>query len=123
MVLDHGQFYCVSICEEHTSIQLDIILEKYVEKGSSENRKQLITFFKSNLDQICKDWIPACPKVKAFIPCPFCNNLHILYKNISKELACSTKRQAIPSDYYQNLLCSRGMYRFCKWILLQHVNL
>ncbi|XP_065883364.1 uncharacterized protein [Dysidea avara] len=111
MVLDHGQFYRVTICEEHTSIQLDIILEKYVGEDSSENRKQLVNFFQSKLNQICKDWIPACPKVKAFIPCPFCNDLHILYKSLSKEslrLVCSTIKKPIPSGYYQNIFCCEG---------------
>jgi len=110
MVLDHGQFYRVGICEDHASVQLEFILEKSVE-GSSENRKQLFNFFQSRLSQVCKDWIPAYPKVKALIPWPFCDSLHILFKSLSKKdlrLVCSTVQKPIPPDYYQNLFHSEG---------------
>ena len=38
MLLNHGQYYSVSLCEEKSSIQLDIILGQS-KKKSSENRK------------------------------------------------------------------------------------
>ena len=50
MVLNHGQYYSVSLCEEKNSIQVDIILGKSMKK-SAENRKQLIDFFQTTLEK------------------------------------------------------------------------
>ena len=45
MVLDEGQYYGVSLCEESVSIQLDIILDKSIGILCCEHRYQLIEFF------------------------------------------------------------------------------
>ena len=112
MVLSHGQFYCVSLCEKNVSIQLDIILEKSMGEDSPANRLQLIDFFQSELKTLCKELIPACPEVKILLPCPLCKFAHVKYETVLKgnfQLVCQTKRVPIPSDYYNSLFCSQGL--------------
>ena len=103
MVLNHGQFYSVSLCKEKSSIQLDIILEKDAQ-SSTDSRKQLIEFFQIMLDQTCDVFMPASPKPVAYIPCPYCSELHIRYKNLLEKRPQLCEIKSIPSDYYQDLI-------------------
>ena len=66
MVLSPGQFYCVSLCQQSNSIQLDVILDKST-KRSAENRKELMAFFQSTLEQILKEMMPAAAKPISYI--------------------------------------------------------
>ena len=100
MILSPGQFYCVSLCEERHSIQLDIILDKSTEK-SAENRKQLVEFFQSTLEKIRQEFMGAARKPIPYVQCPYCPDLHIKYTNLFKGDVCDTK--SIPLDYYQDL--------------------
>jgi len=108
MVLDEGQYYGVSLCEESVSIQLDIILDKSFGIISCEHRKQLIDFFESILQQICEELIPASPKPKKCIPCPFCHNPHVKYDAKPGEVSCRQQEKLVPKEYYQNLLSHEG---------------
>ena len=110
MVLDEGQYYGVSLCEESVSIQLDIILDKSIGIPSCEHRKQLIDFFESVLLQVCKELIPASPKPKMRIPCPFCHKPHVKYDAKPDELLCREQERMVPKKYYQNLLTYEGIY-------------
>ena len=102
MVLDHGQFYGVSLCKEKSSIQLDIIVEKNAQ-SSGESRKQLIYFFQTMLNDTCQVFMPASAKPIAYTPCPHCNELHIKYEKLleGRPQLCGLK--SVPSDYYQDL--------------------
>ena len=102
MVLDHEQYYSVSLCKEKNSIQLDIILDKNIQ-SDGESRKQLIDFFQSALEQTCQVFMPASSKPVAYTPCPHCNELHIKYKNLLEERPHLCNMRYIPSDYYQDL--------------------
>jgi len=108
MVLDEGQYYGVSLCEERVSIQLDIILDKSLGEESLKHRKQLIEFFQGKFDQVCKELIPASVKPKVCIPCPFCKNPHIKYKNQPGGVFCKAQKKTVPKDYYQDLLSYQG---------------
>ena len=102
MVLDHGQYYSVSLCKEKYSIQLDIILEKNTQ-SYGESRKQLIDFFLSTLEQTCHVFMPASSKPVAYTPCPHCNELHIKYRSLLEERPHLCNMMSVPSDYYQDL--------------------
>ena len=104
MVLNHGQYYSVSLCEGKSSIQVDIILRESIKK-SAENRKQLIDFFRATLEKICNDLIPASSKPVIYIQCPHCDTIHLKLKNLleGRALLCSLMDMPIPQDYFQNL--------------------
>ena len=102
MILSPGQFYCVSLHEKTSTIQLDIILEKSTEM-SAENRKDLVKFFQSTLEQIRQEMMAAATKPVCYIPCPHCPDLHIKYTNIFEGRAQLCKTTSIPLNYYQDL--------------------
>ena len=108
MILDEGQYYGVSLCEESVSIQLDIILDKSIGEESVEHRKELISFFQSKFNQLCKELIPASDQPKVCIPCPFCENPHIKYSNQPGGVFCRKGKKTVPKDYYQSLLTNKG---------------
>ena len=110
MVLSPGQFYCVSLCLQTRSIQLDVILDKST-KLSAENRKELIEFFDSTLGQILQQMMPAAAKPICYVKCPFCPNLHIKLKNVFEGRVQPCGMQAIPLDYYQDFFKNfKGMF-------------
>ena len=102
MVLNHGQYYSVSLCEEKSSIQVDIILEKSM-KNSAENRKQLIDFFQTTLEKICNDLIPASSKPIPYIQCPHCDKVHLKLKNLLEGRTLLCNMISVHQDYYQYL--------------------
>jgi len=104
MALNHGQYYSVSLCDERSSIQLDILLERDVQ-SSAEDRRQLIDFFTDTLEQTCQEFMPSSDKPVAYTPCPHCDDPHIKYKNLleGRPSLCKHLKSSIPSDYYQDL--------------------
>ena len=102
MVSNHGQYYSVSLCEEKSSIELDIILEQSMET-SAENRKQLVNFFQTTLEKICNDLVPASSKPVPYIKCPHCDNLHLILRNLLEGRAQLCNLKSVPRDYYQDL--------------------
>ena len=101
MVLSPGQFYSVS-CQERNEIQLDVILDRSTET-SAENRVELMEFFQSTLEQIHQQIMPAATKPVAYVPCPYCTNLHIKYINLVKGGTQLCKTEPISLKYYQGL--------------------
>ena len=99
MVLSSNQFYCVSLCQEKKSIQLDIILDKSTE-DSAQHRKVLLEFFQSTLEQIRQEFMAAAAKPIGYIPCPHCSRLHIKFNKRGIQL-CDA--DIIAEDYYQDL--------------------
>ena len=99
MVLSSNQFYCVSLCQERKSIQLDIILDKSTE-DSAQHRKVLLEFFQSTLEQIRQEFMTAAAKPIGYIPCPHCSRLHIKFNKRGIQL-CDA--DIIAEDYYQDL--------------------
>ena len=102
MVLNHGQFYSVSLCEEKSSIQVDIILGKSMKK-SAENRKQLIDFFQTTLENICNDLIPGSSKPIPYIQCPHCDKVHLKLRNLLEARSLLCNMIPVHQDYYQDL--------------------
>ena len=111
MVLNHGQYYSVSLCDEKNSIQVDIILEKSMKK-SAENRKQLIDFFQTTLEKICDDLIPASSKPIPYIQCPHCDKVHLKLRNLLEGRALLCNMISVHQGYYQDL------FRECQGTIL-----
>ncbi|XP_065912961.1 uncharacterized protein [Dysidea avara] len=107
IVLSKGQLYHVKLSEESSTIQLDIVLVKSLE-GAAECRNELISFFRSKLNEMCTEIIPASAKPIPFVPCPNCGNPHIKYDSLiqKKDLHCGT---FVPDDWYEGLLTSPGI--------------
>ena len=113
MILSSNQFYCVSLCQERKSIQLDIIMDKNSE-ASAEHRKELLEFFQSTLEQIRQDFMSAAAKPVCYIPCPLCPSLHIKLTNFLKGGVQLCKTESIPQDHYQDLCNNtKGMSTYC----------
>ena len=102
MVLSSNQFYCVSLCQERKSIQLDIIMDKNSE-ASVQHRKELIEFFQSTLKEIRLEFMAAAAKPICYIPCPYCPELHIKFSNLLKGGVQICNTETISQDYYQGL--------------------
>ena len=104
MILSSSQFYCVSLCQERKSIQLDIIMDKST-KDSAQHRKELLEFFQSTMEEIRLEFMAAATKPVCYIPCPYCSSLHIRLTNLPKikegVQLCNTR--IIPEEYYQDL--------------------
>ena len=102
MILSPGQFYCVSLCKQRNSIQLDVILDKST-AASAKHRKDLMKFFQATLENIRKDIMPAAAKPILYVECPYCHNLHIKYANLFKGGTQVCKTESIPQKYYHDL--------------------
>ena len=125
MILSSGQFYCVSLCKAKSSIQLDIILEKST-AASAKNRKELLKFFQTTLEQIRKEFMAAATKPILYVDCPYCPDLHIKYANLLKGGVQMCKTVTIPQNYYQDLFKNiQGIYKYvvtCSITLTLHLQ-
>ena len=119
MILSPGQFYCVSLCEKTSSIQLDIILEKSTDM-SAKNRKDSVKFFQSTLEQIRQKVMAAATKPVCYIPCPHCPDFHIKFTNVFEGRAQLCKTKSIPLNYYQDLY--QNIQGMCCIFLIQLPN-
>ena len=123
MALDHKQEYCVSLCEEMSSIQLSFLLHR--KDSSAEQRYQLFMYIQSKLELLMSDSMPASTKPKAYVPCYYkdCNQLHIEVKLLcSKEFHyCSTEGKPIPDDYYFDLFPDQGLHYNTIKLIIMHV--
>ena len=113
MVLGNGQYYTVSLAEEKFSIQLSIILLPNTEH-SAELRKDLLQYFMSKLDLVVEDFMSAAKKPIAYIPCCFCNQLHLRLSLLlqGKQQHCPIKNKPLLLKYYRTLVSDEGKYLF-----------
>ena len=102
LVLNRDQYYSVTLCEEKSSIQVDIMLRKYMRK-SCENRKRLIDFFQVKLQQFCYELKPASSLPIVCIQCPHCDKLHLKLINALEGRTLLCNMIHIPPHYYQDL--------------------
>ena len=109
MSLSRGQCYCISLCEEKYSIQLSLV---FLPGGghSAEHRIELLQYFQSKLEAVMEDFMNATSKPVPYIPCCYCNQLHIeLQLFIEKEQQfCPEGMQLIPRQYYCDLVTDQG---------------
>ena len=120
MILSPGQFYCISLSKKRNSIKLDVILDKSTAE-SAKNRKELVEFFQSTLEQIRKEIMAASSKPIVFVECPYCPNLHIKYAKLfdGRTQLCNT--EPIPTDHYQDLF--KDVQGIVVCVLYSSVNL
>ena len=110
MVLGRGQYYCVSLCQEKQSIKLSFVL---LPGGNhrAEERIELLQYFQSNLKEVMSDFMSATSKAVAYIPCCYCNELHMEYNSLcaGKQQHCPEKMQPIPEKHYYDLVNNQGL--------------
>ena len=119
MVLGSGQYYCVSHNEEKCSIQLSIIFIPDTDH-SAKQRRVLLQYFESCLDELMTDFMQAAKKPVAHLPCYHCDQLHVELQLLlnGKQQHCPIKDLPIPKQYYQDLITERGLYI----IIIMHVH-
>jgi len=110
MVLDDGQYYCVSLCEEKCSILVSFVLLLDGDP-SANHRIELLNYFQYKLDEVMEDFMSASRKAEAYIPCCYCPELHFKLKLLHKKRKqhCPYKMQPIPKECY-DLITDQGLY-------------
>jgi len=113
MVLDDGQYYCVSLCEEKCSILVSFIL---LPGGnhSAKHRIDLLQYFESKLDAVMEDFMNASSKAITYIPCCYCSNFHFKFKLLleKRRQYCPKIKRPIPKEYYSDLITDQGLYYY-----------
>ena len=115
MVLDQGQYYCVSVCEELFCIQLTFIL--YGKTHCAKQRFELFQYIQSKIELLMEDFMQASTKPKAYIPCYYkdCSKLHAELELLcdGKDQHCPSEELPLPDEYYQDLFPKQGLYCYC----------
>ena len=108
MVLGDDQYYYISLCEDQDSICLIMVSDESAESGNDtgfEERRKLVHDFEKALINIVKSLSKSPEEIQlptAYIPCPRCNELHLLLEFVcsKRALRCRTK---LPLGYYSDL--------------------
>ena len=112
MVLDHKQHYCLSLCEDTSSIQLSFML--HGKDSSAEQRYQLFQYIQSKLELLMNDFMQASTKPTVFVPCYYkdCHKLHFKLQLLCSKRPkyCPTKEKPIPENYYSDLFPDQGLH-------------
>ena len=110
MVLSRGQYYCISLCEEKYSIQLSFV---FLPGGGhlAEHRIELLQYFQSKLEAVMADFMSATTKPVAYIPCCYCNKLHVELKLLleGEQQHCPRKNQHLLDHHYCDLVTDQGL--------------
>ena len=113
MVLGRDQYYCVSMCEEKDSIQLSFIL---LSGGhhSAKQRTELWQYFQCKLEMVMEDFMQASTKPVAYIPCCFCDELHVELQLLMKgrQQNCATVGKPLPDEHYLDLITNKGIHTY-----------
>ena len=111
MVLGRDQYYCVSVCEEKDSIQLSFILLSGG-RHSADQRIELLQYFQHKLGMVMEDFMQASTKPVAYIPCCFCDELHVELQRLieGQQQHCTSigKPTCIPDEHYLDLIINKG---------------
>ena len=112
IVLDNKQYYCVSLFEEKSAIQLSFLL--HGKDSSAEHRYQLFQYLQSKIELLMENFMKASTKPKVYVPCYYkdCDELHVELQMVcNKEYQyCPTEEKPIPDDYYFDLFPDPGLY-------------
>ena len=113
LVLGSGQYYYLSHNEEKCSIQLSIVFIPDIDH-SAKQRKELLKYFQSKLDELMTEFMPAAKKPVANLPCYHCDQLHVELQLLlkGKQQHCPIKDQPIPKQYYTDLITDQGLLTF-----------
>ena len=113
MVLGRDQYYSVNTCEEKDSIQLSLILLSGG-RHSADQRIELLQYFQCKLEMVMEDFMQASTKPVAYIPCCFCDKLHVELQPFIKrqQQHCAGVGKPLPDEYYLDLITNKGMLSF-----------
>ena len=113
MVLGRDQYYRVSVCEEKDSIQLSFIL---LSGGhhSAEQRIELLLDFQHKLEMIMEDFMQASTKPVAYIPCCFCDELHVELQCLieRRQQHCASVGKPLPDEHYLDLIINKSTFLY-----------
>ena len=111
MVLGRDQYYCITVCEEKDGIQLSFIL---LSGGhhSADQRIDLLLYFQRKLEMVMEDFMQASTKPVAYIPCCFCDELHVELQRLirGQQQHCASVRKPLPDEHYLDLIIDKGTY-------------
>ena len=121
MVLGRDQYYCLNSCEEKYSLQLSFML---LPGGghSADQRIELLMYFESKLEMVMEDFMTASSKPVAYIPCCYCEELHVEFQLLldGEQQHCANVEKPLPDDYYCNLITNIGMIIMFYYFLLHY---
>ena len=110
MVLGRDQYYRVTVCEEKDSIRLSFIL---LSGGhhSADQRIELLQYFQHQLEMVMEDFMQASTKPVAYIPCCFCDDLHVELQRLIKgqQQHCASVGRPLPDEHYLDLIINKGV--------------
>ena len=110
MVLGKGQFYCVSLCEQLSSIQLTFLL--HGKDHSAKKRQELFLYVQSKIERLMDEFMQASRKPKAYIPCYYkdCKKLHVELQLLrdGEDQYCPLEEKPLPDHYYCDLFLDQG---------------
>ena len=113
MVLGRDQYYRVSVCGEKDSIQLSFIL---LSGGhhSAEQRIELLLDFQHKLEMVMEDFMQASTKPVAYIPCCFCDELHVELQCLIKrrQQHCASVGKPLPDEHYLDLIINKSTFSY-----------
>ena len=113
MVLGRDQYYSISMCEEKDSIRLSFIL---LSGGhhSANQRIKLLQYFQHKLEMVMEDFMQASTKPVTYIPCCFCDELHVELQHLCRrqQQHCASVGKPLPHEHYVDLLIDKGTLSF-----------
>ena len=111
MVLGRDQYYYLNICEEKHSLQLSFMLLPGG-RHSADQRIEFVKYFGSRLEMVMEDFMKASSKPVAYIPCCYCENLHVEFQLLleGEQQHCAIVEKPLPDDYYCDLINNKGVF-------------
>ena len=111
MVLGRDQYYCINICEEKYSLQVSFMLLPGG-RHCADQRIDLLKYFEFKLEMVMEDFMKASAKPVAYIPCCFCEELHVEFQLLleGKQQHCASVEKPLPDEYYCDLITNKGTY-------------
>ena len=110
MVLGRDQYYHISVCEEKYSFQLTFIL---LQGGhhSADQRIELVQYFQNKLKMVMEDFMKASAKPEVYIPCCFCDELHVEFQLLldGEQQNCASVCKPLPEKYYCYRVTDEGI--------------
>ena len=119
MVLGRDQYYSIDTCEEKDSIQLSLILLSGG-RHSADQRIELLQYFQCKLEMVMEDFMQASTKPVAYIPCCYCDELHVELRYLieRQQQHCASVGKPLPDEHYLDLITNKSMLSFSKQTLI-----
>ena len=121
MVLGRDQYYCLNSCEEKYSLQLSFMLLPGGDH-SADQRIELLMYFESKLEMVMEDFMTASSKPVAYIPCCYCEELHVEFQLLldGEQQHCANVKKPLPDDYYCDLITNKGVIIIFYYFLMHY---